>query len=134
MFTRTSQVCDTLDGLMNLTSTDLGEGLRKIDLCGRLDLEGASAIELEFTALTTAAQTYSIVDLAQVEFLASIGIATLIRNARAARLRRGNMVLLNPRPNVASVLTTMRINQMIPLCYSIDEARVRVLASPPTVT
>jgi anti-anti-sigma factor len=119
---------------MDLISKDLADGVRKIELSGRLDLEGANAIDLKFTILTTAARTFSIVDLTDLEFLASIGIATLIRNARAARLREGNMVLLNPRPNVAAVLTTTRIDQMISVCYSLDEARVLVRASPPALT
>lgn len=116
---------------MELTSTDLPDGIRKIDLSGRLDLEGTDAIDLKLTVLISARQTFAIVDLAAVEFLASLGIAVLMRNAKAARRREGNVVLLNPRPNVAKVLAAMRIDQLIPVCYSLDEARVLVRAPPP---
>ena len=36
--------------------------------------------------------------------------------------------------NVAAVMTTTRIDQMISVCYSLDEARVLVRASPPALT
>jgi anti-anti-sigma factor len=115
---------------MELTSTDLEDGIRKIDLSGRLDIEGAAAIDLRLTVLTTAERTFSIIDLAGVEFLASIGIATLLQTAKAARLRNGNVVLLNPRANVAKVLVSMRIDKIVPVCSSLDEARI-VLGAPP---
>ena len=115
---------------MELTSTDLPDGVRKIELRGRLDMEGAEAIDLMFTVLTSSARTLSIVDMTAVEFLASIGLATIVRNAKAARLREGAMVLLNPQPSVAKVLMSSRIDQVIPVCYSLDEARARLSAAP----
>jgi anti-anti-sigma factor len=118
---------------MELMITDLEDGIRKIDLAGRLDIEGADAIDLRFTVLTTTERTFSIIDLAGVEFLASVGIATLIRSAKAARLRNGNMVFLNPRENVAKVLASMRIDQIVPVCYSVEEARILLRASPPAL-
>ncbi len=119
---------------MNLSYTDLADGLRKIDLTGRLDIEGADAIGLRFTALTSTQQTFVIVDLAGVEFLASVGIATLVRSAKAARLRMGNLVLLSPRPNVAQVLASTRIDQVLLVCQTIEEARTAVLAAPPLLS
>ena len=107
---------------MQLTSMALPNGILKIDLIGRLDMDGADAIALKLTVLTSTDRTLTVLDLAQVEFLASIGIATLVRNAKAARLRRGKIVLLNPRRNVADVLASTRIDQVIPVCYSMDEA------------
>src|SRR5262245_34004697 len=115
---------------MDLTYVDFPDGVRKIDLAGRLDLEGANAIDLTFTRLTATQQNFIVVDLALVEFLASMGIATLVRNARAVRLRRGNMVLLNPRPNIEQLLTSMGITRIIPVSHSLDEARVLLAAAP----
>jgi anti-anti-sigma factor len=114
---------------MQLTCTDLPDGIRKIDLSGRLDMEGAAAIDLQFTVLTSSDRTFTIVDLAAVEFLASIGISTLVRSAKAAGLRGGNLVLLNPQPNVARVLASTRIDQVLPVCHSFDEACVLVRQS-----
>ncbi len=117
---------------MELTSTELPDGIRKIDLSGRLDILGADQIDLKFTVLVSSQQTLAIVDLSGVDFIASIGINTFIRNAKAARQRNGNMVLLNPQPNVAKLLTLTRVDQVIPVCYSLDEARLLVRQPPPT--
>lgn len=119
---------------MEFAFTDTPDGIRTINLAGRLDLEGTTAIDLRFTALTATVQSLVIVDLSGVEFLASIGIATLVRSARAARLRGGNMVLLNPRANVAQVLASTRINQVLPVCHTLEEALERVRSAPPTLT
>jgi len=117
---------------MELVYVDLEDGIRKIDLKGRLDLEGVNEIDLKFTALTAAQQHFVIVDLSGVDFIATLGIATLVRNAKAARLRSGNLVLLSPRPNVANVLSTTRIDQILNVCTDLDEARTRVRAVPST--
>jgi anti-anti-sigma factor len=115
---------------MELIYSDLADGVRKIDLSGRLDVEGVEAIDLRFTFLTSTHQSFVIIDLAGVEFMASMGIAALVRNARAVRLRGGNLVLLNPRPSVAQVLVSMRIEQLLPVCQTLDEAYAAVRAAP----
>jgi anti-anti-sigma factor len=115
---------------MDLQYVDLEDGIRKIDLSGRLDLEGANAIDLKFTALTATQKNFIIVDLSRVSFIATLGIATLVRNAKAARLRSGSLVLLQPQPNVAQVLATTRIDQIVPVCATLDEARALVRAIP----
>jgi anti-anti-sigma factor len=116
---------------MQMTYTDLPDGVRKIDLVGRLDIEGANIIDLPFTALVSTQRCFVVIDMEAVEFLASIGIATLVRNAKALRLREGYMVLLNPRPNVAKVLAMTRIDQVLPVFQSLDEARRAVRSVPP---
>jgi anti-anti-sigma factor len=118
---------------MELVYMDLEDGLRKIDLKGRLDVEGANAIDLKFTALAASQKTFVIVDLSEVDFIASMGIATLVRSAKSARLREGNLVLLSPQPNVASVLAMTRIDQILPVCRSLEEARAQVRSVPPLV-
>jgi anti-sigma B factor antagonist len=116
---------------LELTYSDLADGIRKINLLGRLDVEGATAIDLRFTALTAAQQSFVIVDLTGVEFLASLGISTLVRSAKAVRLRNGNLVLLSPRPNVAHVLTSMRIDQILPVYQTLEDAQTAVRGMPP---
>jgi anti-anti-sigma factor len=119
---------------MDLSYSDLDDGVRKIDLAGRLDVEGAEAIDLRFTVLTSTGLHFIVVDLSDVEFLASIGIATLVRSAKAVRLHRGNLVLLNPRANVTQVLASTRIDRILPIFRTLDEARAAVRAAPPALT
>jgi anti-anti-sigma factor len=115
---------------MELSYADLENGVRKIDLKGRLDIEGASGIDLKFTSLVATQRAFIIVDLALVDFIASLGVATLVRSAKAASLRKGKLVLLNPQPNVAKVLAATRVDQVLPVCANLDEAFALVLADP----
>ena len=119
---------------MELTYTDYDDLVRKISLKGRLDVEGATAIDLRFTSLACSQQRLVIVDLTEVDFIASLGIATLVRNAKAARLRAGNLVLLSPQENVARVLTAMKIDQLLTVCPDMENALLRVREIPPAVT
>jgi len=116
---------------MELVYTDLENGVRKVDLKGRLDIEGADAIDLKFTAISATARAFVVVDLSEVDFIASLGIATLVRNAKAARLRAGNLVLLNPQPNVAKVLASTRIDQVLRVCSDLQQACAVVLGGAP---
>ena len=111
---------------MELTWTDDG-GVRTIRLKGRMDLEAATAIDLKFTSLTTSERFFIVVDLSDVAFMASMGLATLVRAARAARLRRGNLVLLNPVPAVLQVLRSTRIDEMLAVYTDLDAARTAAL-------
>ncbi|HEX6463185.1 MAG TPA: STAS domain-containing protein [Vicinamibacterales bacterium] len=113
---------------MELTYADLENGVRKIDLMGRLDIDGATTIDLKFTALAATQRAFLAVDLTLVDFIASLGVATLVRTAKAARLRKGNLVLLNPQPNVAKVLAATRVDQVVPVYANLDEACAFVLA------
>lgn|SRR5262249_16938793 len=115
---------------MELVHEDLEDGLRKIDLAGRFDLEGANEIDLRFTSLVATQKGFIIVDLSQVDFIASLGISVLVRNARAIRLREGNLVLLNPQPNVARVLAATRIDQILAVCQDLEEARLQLRSAP----
>lgn len=113
---------------MELTYEDLENGVRKIDLKGRLDIEGANAVDLRFTALAATQRSFLVVDLTFIDFIASLGVATLVRTAKAASLRKGKLVLLNPQPNVAKVLAATRVDQVVPVCTSLDEAFACVLS------
>ena len=75
---------------MELTYADLENGVRKIDLKGRLDIEGATAIDLKFTSLAATQRAFLVIDMTLVDFIASLGVATLVRSAKAAKLRKGN--------------------------------------------
>ena len=61
---------------MNLATEEVTPGVTKINLTGRLDIAGTQAIDLDFNALVDS-QRAIIVDLAEVAFIASMGLRTL---------------------------------------------------------
>jgi anti-anti-sigma factor len=108
---------------MELNCTDLEDGIRRIDLDGRLDIEGTGEVALRFMSLVSTARRLVVVDLSGVTFLASLAISTLIQAARTAKLRGGRLVLMAPRSNVEKVLTTMRVADLFPVCADLESAR-----------
>lgn len=114
---------------MELETEELGGGVTLIRLHGRMDMRGAQEIDLKFTALTTVKQGAYIADLSQVDFLASIGIRTLLVSAKGAQARGGRLVLLNPTPLVADVLQMSGITDILPVFNELDAARAAVTIS-----
>jgi anti-anti-sigma factor len=118
---------------VELTYEDLEDGVRRVRLAGRMDVEGAREVDLKFTSLTASRQAFVIVDLSLVDFLSSLGLGTLVRSAKAQMSRQGKLVLLSPQPNVAKVLETTQVDQILMVVYDLEEARhaVRPAGSPP---
>lgn len=86
-----------------------------IRLNGRLDAAGADQIGVRFTASTAATGQHVIVDLAQVPFIASMGIRLLISSARALNAKGGKMVLFGAPEMVQDLLEQAAVDQLIPL-------------------
>jgi len=114
---------------MKLDSREIADHLLQIDLEGRLDIDGARAVENKFSFLTTTSQTRIIVVLAGVSFLASIGIRMLMTAARGKHGRGGKLVLAGPIPAVRKVLETAGIDQLIPLYDDVASARAALETS-----
>jgi anti-anti-sigma factor len=77
---------------MNLDVAELENGITKVTLSGRLDIEGALKIDNEFNTIVEDKKKV-VVDLSEVPFIASLGIRTLITGAKATANHGGKMVL-----------------------------------------
>ena len=63
-----------------------------------------------------------VVNVAEVPFMSSIGIRTIIVAGRAQKQRGGKFVLAAPQPMVRKVLVTAGIDQLGPLYDTVDAA------------
>jgi anti-sigma B factor antagonist len=99
---------------MNMNVDELDNGIRRIVLDGRLDMAGAQEIDMKFTGYAASAKNKILVDLSKVEFIASIGIRTLLTAAKAQKQRGGAMVLSGAQPLVAQVIETAGLTALIP--------------------
>jgi len=101
---------------MPIEFEDTSDTLRTIRIAGRLDLVGTDEIATKFAALSTVHDRRVVVDLTGVSFLASIGIRSIITNAKALQQRGGRMVLfVGSNESVAKTLETTGIDSLIPL-------------------
>ncbi len=114
---------------MELETEQIDGGITIIHLVGRMDVRGAQDVDLKFAGVTAGNQGAFYVDMSQVDFLASIGIRTLLVSAKAVKARGGKLVLLNPTELVAGVLEMAGIADLIPAFHELDAARAAVIAA-----
>lgn len=101
-------------------------GVTRIDIDGRLDMDGVREVEDTFAFAVTAKQARIVVNLAGVSFLSSIGIRMLMTAARGQQQRGGKIVFAAPGPMVRRVLETAGIDRLVPLHDSVEEATAAI--------
>ena len=112
---------------MDLQIERRADGVVKVVLSGRLDAQGADQIGNRFTAAAAGSTGLRVVvDLAGVEFLASMGMGLLISCARAQHGKGGQLVLFGARPLVAEVLEQAALDQIIPFAPTEGDALARL--------
>jgi len=114
---------------MELQYSERENNIRMIKLIGKLDIIGVGEIETKFAGYCAGDKVRVVVDLSEMDFLASIGIRLLILTAKSVASRGGKMVLLNPIPEVQSVLEITGMPAIIPI-YSHLESAETVLMAP----
>jgi anti-anti-sigma factor len=112
---------------MEMDVDDLEDGVTRIRLRGDLDIKGANAIDLRFSAVASAHRKV-LVDMGEVGFLASIGIRTLLAAAKAVDRRGGRLVLLDPSEAVEKVLETCGASQVLPIRHGLSDGLAAVSA------
>ncbi len=114
---------------MELHYSELDNGIGLIKLGGKLDIIGMGEIENKFSGYCSGDNARMIVDLSDVNFLASIGIRMLVTTAKSIATRSGKLVLLNPIPEVLEVLEVTGIPAIIPIYSQLESAETVLLAS-----
>ena len=107
---------------MNLEILDDSGSVIKLGLSGRLDTKGVDLIETRFTAVCVPKEKDVVVDMSQVEFLASMGIRMLVSVAKAMKLKGKRLVLLSPRALVTEVIVLASLDEILPIVESDAEA------------
>jgi len=113
---------------MELQYSELENNIRLIRLIGKLDIVGTGAIETKLASYCAGDGVRVAVDLSGVDFLASIGIRLLTLTARSVTSRGGKMVLIDPMPDVQSVLDITGIPAIIPIYSQLESAKAALLA------
>jgi len=95
---------------------ELGGDVVCAELSGRLDIAGAEAIDLPMNVIAGSRRSV-VVDLAEVEFIGSMGLRAIVMLAKTVQRRGGKVVLLSPRTEVAEVITTSGIDDLVPILH-----------------
>jgi anti-anti-sigma factor len=113
---------------MDILYNEIENGIRLIKLEGRFDIIGTGQIETKFSGYCSGNNVRAVVDMSKVDFLASIGIRLLMLTAKSVASRGGKIVILNPTPDVFSVLEVTGIPAIIPVYSSLESAETILMA------
>lgn len=106
---------------MKLEIVELGDGITKLVLDGRMDIAGAQQVDMDFNLVSNAKRSV-IVDMTSVSFLASMGLRTLLTAARTLKNNGGRLVLLNPDANVEKILIVSGTSDVMPIYQDLADA------------
>jgi anti-anti-sigma factor len=106
---------------MTFASEELEGGITKVVLNGRLDIQGAAAIDLRMNVVGGTARKL-LIDMQQVEFLGSMGLRSLVLPAQAVSRRGGKVVLFGPMKMVEDVLRASNIQAIMPIHHEMTAA------------
>lgn len=115
---------------MHIDVSPLNERLMKVTLSGRLDTPGVNHVETRFLASIVPAGHSAIVDVSQVDFVASMGIRMLVSAARALRLKQATLVLYAPQEQVGQVFEVVSLRQIMSICSTEAEALAAIASAP----
>lgn len=107
---------------MQFHSEQLDQGITRVALVGRLDIEGAQAVDMKFNVLAGAVDKL-IVDMAEVSFLASMGLRTLMTCARTVGSKGKKMVIAAPQPNIDKVLRASGMDEVVGIYPDLASAK-----------
>ncbi len=115
---------------MQIDHEPLDDRVLKVSLSGRMDAAGSLEIHDRLAVLTAPPANTVIVDLTKVEIITSVGIRTLLLNAKALKSRGGRMVLLNPDATVTKVLAISGVDRVIGVFRDLETACANLGCDP----
>jgi anti-anti-sigma factor len=116
---------------MAISCEDLSTELRRIVLSGRLDFQGVDEIAGQIESLlSSVGGERVIVDLTSVVLICSMGIRTLIMNAKNVQAQGGKMALVvgDGDSLVYQTLQSVGINALLPIFTSVSDAEKALLS------
>jgi len=96
-------------------------GITKLVLIGSMDIKGALEVDPQFSEISKT-KNKVIVDLKDVDFLASLGMRTLVSSAKSLMEKGGRLVLVNPQAGVEKAIKSARIDTIIPIASDLNAA------------
>jgi len=107
---------------LSVTVVKADDRVSHVALAGQMTQLGVERATGEFLAGTAKRGLPTIVDLSEVTFLASAGLG-LLASARKQLLKAGaKIVLLSPADQVARTIRSARLDTLLPITESLDEA------------
>jgi anti-anti-sigma factor len=101
--------------------------LTRVVLVGMFDMVAVDELESQFLAATAGRDKNTIIDLAQMPFIASLGMGVLEKAYKDLKRKGAKIVLLDPQPDVEAALRAAHLHEILPIAHGEEEA-LRLLA------
>jgi anti-anti-sigma factor len=112
---------------MPIAIQDLEGGVTKVVLSGRIDIAGAHEIDMPMSVIAGSRRAV-VIDLTAVDFMASMGLRSLVITGKSILGKGGKVVLYGPQPAVEEVITTTGIQDLMDIHH--DEAQAIAAVQP----
>ncbi len=107
---------------MSVTVVQANERYSHVALSGQLTQFGVERIMGDLMTHTAKRELPTIVDLADVEFLASAGLGVLAGLRKRLNAVDAGIVLLNPSPRADAAIRASRLDKLLPITESLEDA------------
>lgn len=115
---------------MEMKILERDDDITHVALTGCLDTTGAEGIDRSFSDATAARKRPAIIDLSEIEFMASRGIGLLFAASKKLKKAGHKLVLLNPQGMVEVVLRTSKMDKVMPIAHDLGEA-IQIVGGDP---
>lgn len=95
-------------------------------IAGKITVDECEQFSTHAHAITEAGPNAAVIDCAGLTFLSSAGIGELIKLNRSLRERKASMMLANVQPEVRKIFEASKLDEMMPIYASVDEAMLRL--------
>lgn len=106
---------------MQLSEEQMPGGITRVILDGKMDLDGARAIDLKMNVIA-GSQKAVLIDLQKVSFVGSMGLRSLVAPARTIKSKGGKVVFFGPNEMVDKVLKISGIDHIVPIFDDLEQA------------
>lgn len=107
---------------MQITVNPRSAEVAVVRLAGRLDLMSAGAIRKQLAETVTAGHRRVVVDLADVSFIDSTGLGSLVSGLKATKQVGGDLRIARPAQQARAILQLTTLDRVLPAYNSIEEA------------
>jgi anti-anti-sigma factor len=97
---------------------------------GSFDVFSESLLQEAVEDLIAEGEAEVALDLTEVDYVDAAGLKRLARSAQYVRSRGGHAVAIVPDPTLAECLQRVRIDRVLPVCRTRDEAERALRAAP----
>lgn len=102
---------------------ETGDGMTILSPIGDIDLSRAPALRIHLSEALTSKPSRLIIDLAEVPYMDSSGVATFVEAMQIARKKGSELMLCSMQPRVRSIFEIARLDMVFKILDTADEAK-----------